>query len=46
MLREANAVIEEGVATREEVDTLMVDCFRWPVGPFGMVQGATTGWDQ
>jgi 3-hydroxybutyryl-CoA dehydrogenase len=46
MLREANAVIEEGIATREQVDALMVDCFRWPVGPFGMVQGATTGWGQ
>jgi 3-hydroxybutyryl-CoA dehydrogenase len=46
MLREANAVVEEGIATREQVDMLMVDCFRWPVGPFGMVQGATTGWGQ
>ena len=46
MLREANACIEEGIATREQVDALMVDCFRWPVGPFGMVQGATTGWGQ
>jgi 3-hydroxybutyryl-CoA dehydrogenase len=46
MLQEANRVIEEGVATREQVDMLMVDCFRWPVGPFGMVQGATTGWGQ
>ena len=33
-------------ANREQVDMLMVDCFRWPVGPFGMVQGATTGWGQ
>jgi 3-hydroxyacyl-CoA dehydrogenase len=46
MVREANAVIDEGIATREQVDMLMVDCFRWPVGPFGMVQGATTGWGQ
>jgi 3-hydroxybutyryl-CoA dehydrogenase len=46
MLQEANRVIEEGIATREQVDMLMVDCFRWPVGPFGMVQGATTGWGQ
>jgi 3-hydroxybutyryl-CoA dehydrogenase len=44
MLKEANRCIDEGVATREQVDMLMVDCFRWPVGPFGMVQGATTGW--
>ena len=46
MIREANAVVEEGVATPEQVDTLMVDCFRWPVGPFGMVQGARSGWGQ
>jgi 3-hydroxybutyryl-CoA dehydrogenase len=46
MIREANACIEEGIATREQVDALMVDCFRWPVGPFGMVQGATSGWRQ
>jgi 3-hydroxyacyl-CoA dehydrogenase len=46
MIREANAVVEEGVATSEQVDALMVDCFRWPVGPFGMVQGATSGWGQ
>jgi 3-hydroxyacyl-CoA dehydrogenase len=46
MLKEANRCIEEGIATREQVDMLMVDCFRWPVGPFGMVQGATTGWGQ
>jgi 3-hydroxyacyl-CoA dehydrogenase len=44
MLREAARVVEEGVATHEQVNTLMVDCFRWPVGPFAMVKGATTGW--
>jgi hypothetical protein len=22
----------------------MVDCFRWPVGPFAMVKGAGSGW--
>ena len=46
MIQEAHRCVEEGIATREQVDVLMVDCFRWPVGPFGMVQGATTGWDQ
>ena len=46
MIREANACIDEGIATREQVDALMVDCFRWPVGPFGMVQGASSGWGQ
>ena len=44
MIREANAVVAEGVASRAEVDQLMVDCFRWPSGPYGMVSGATTGW--
>jgi 3-hydroxyacyl-CoA dehydrogenase len=44
MIREANRVVEEGVATREQVDQLMTDCFRWPAGPFGMVRGATGGW--
>ena len=44
MIREAHRVVEEGVATRDQVDQLMIDCFRWPVGPFGMVRGATGGW--
>lgn len=44
MVREAARVVQEGVATREEVDQLMVDCFRWPSGPFGMTRGAGSGW--
>jgi 3-hydroxybutyryl-CoA dehydrogenase len=44
MIAEAQRVVSEGVATADEVDQLMVDCFRWPAGPFGMVQGATGGW--
>ena len=44
MIQEANRVVDEGIATREQVDTLMVDCFNWPVGPFGMSRGARTGW--
>lgn len=44
MIREAERVAAEGVATREEVDQLMVDCFRWPAGPFGMTRGARSGW--
>jgi len=44
MLREAARVVEEGVATHAEVNQLMVDCYRWPVGPFAMVQGARSGW--
>ncbi len=34
MVREASLVVREGVASHEEVDQLMVDCFRWPSGPF------------
>ena len=41
---EAGAVVAEGVATPEDVDQLLMDAFRWPIGPFGMIHGATTGW--
>jgi 3-hydroxyacyl-CoA dehydrogenase len=44
MLREAQRVVDEGLATADDVDQLMVDCFRWPSGPFGMVRGARSGW--
>ena len=44
MLREAAQVVAEGVASRDDVNQLMVDCFNWPIGPYGMVQGATKGW--
>jgi 3-hydroxyacyl-CoA dehydrogenase len=45
-LREAERVVAEGVATREQVDQILVDGWRWPVGPFAMVRGATSGWDE
>ena len=44
MIAEATRVVEDGVATQEQVDQLMIDCFGWPVGPFTMVRGATGGW--
>jgi len=44
MVREAQRVVDEGIATRDDVDQLMIDCFRWPSGPFGMVIGAGSGW--
>jgi 3-hydroxybutyryl-CoA dehydrogenase/3-hydroxyacyl-CoA dehydrogenase len=44
MVREAGRVVQEGIATREEVDQLMIDTFRWPTGPFGMTRGAGSGW--
>ena len=44
MVAEAQKVVDEGIATADQVDQLMTDCFRWPAGPFGMVKGATEGW--
>lgn len=44
MLAEARRVVDQGVASAEDVDTLMMDCFGWPSGPFGMVRGASGGW--
>lgn len=44
MVREANRVVSEGIADRAEVDQLMMDCFRWPAGPFAMMTGAGSGW--
>jgi 3-hydroxyacyl-CoA dehydrogenase len=44
MVAEAQKVVNEGIAGADEVDQLMMDCFRWPTGPFGMVQGASSGW--
>jgi 3-hydroxyacyl-CoA dehydrogenase len=43
-IAEARRVVDDGVADRDQVDQLMVDCFGWPAGPFGMVRGATEGW--
>ncbi len=44
MINEAQRVVAAGIATSEEVDQLMMDCFNWPAGPFGMVKGAGSGW--
>ena len=46
MVREAVQVVDAGIATHEEVNRLMVDCFNWPVGPFAMIKGATEGWKE
>jgi 3-hydroxyacyl-CoA dehydrogenase len=46
MLREAQRVVDAGIASEDDVNKLMTDCFRWPVGPFAMIQGATSGWKQ
>lgn len=44
MIAEAQRVVAAGIATEEQVDRLMMDCFNWPAGPFGMVKGAGSGW--
>ena len=44
VMDEAKRVVEDGVATPEDVDQLMVDCFGWPTGPYTMIRGATEGW--
>ena len=33
---EAARVVAEGIATEDQVDAIMKDCFRWPMGPFEM----------
>ncbi|RIK44403.1 MAG: 3-hydroxybutyryl-CoA dehydrogenase [Chloroflexi bacterium] len=32
--REARDIVAQGIATREQVDQIMKDGFRWPMGPF------------
>ena len=46
MILEAQRVVDSGIASAEEVNQLMTDCFNWPVGPFAMVRGATEGWKE
>lgn len=44
MVAEARRVLEEGVATAEDIDTAMTLGFNWPVGPLSMTAGARKGW--
>ena len=44
IIREAQKIIEEGIATPEDIDTVMTTGWNWPAGPFGMTQGARRGW--
>ncbi|MFF6983485.1 3-hydroxyacyl-CoA dehydrogenase family protein [Streptomyces sp. NPDC008343] len=46
MIAEAQRVVQEGVVTAEQLDQIMVDCFRWPVGPLSMVESAHAGWEK
>jgi 3-hydroxyacyl-CoA dehydrogenase len=41
---EARKVLDEGIATAEDIDKAMRIGFNWPVGPLGMVAGARKGW--
>lgn len=43
-MREARAVIAEGLVDEEGVDTILTSGWNWPVGPFAMIRGATEGW--
>ena len=43
-VREAQKVLEEGIASAEDINKAMVFGFNWPVGPLAMVAGATKGW--
>jgi 3-hydroxybutyryl-CoA dehydrogenase len=43
-VREAQKVLEEGIATPDDINKAMVFGFNWPVGPLAMVEGATKGW--
>ncbi len=41
---EARKVVDEGVATPQDVDTAMKLGFNWPAGPFELGAGARGGW--
>ena len=32
---EARTIVEQGLATKEQIDAIMCDGFNWPIGPFG-----------
>ena len=44
--REAQKLIEEGIASAEDIDAVMMGGFNWPAGPLGMGLGARAGWGQ
>ncbi len=43
-VREAQKVLEEGIASVDHINKAMVYGFNWPVGPLAMIEGATKGW--
>ena len=44
--REALKIVEEGIASPEDIETIMVLGWQWPVGPLGMRQGIRADWGQ
>jgi len=42
--QEAAQIVREGIATAQDVDTVMMTGFNWPAGPLGMGRGARSGW--
>ena len=44
MVAESRKVLEEGVASAEDINTAMRLGFNWPAGPLEMVAGARKGW--
>jgi len=43
--KEALRILSEGLATAEEIDQLMVDCFGWPMGPLAMRTRTGANWE-
>lgn len=41
--REALKIVQEGIASEEQVDALMRDGYRWPMGPFELMGGREAG---
>lgn len=40
----ARSIVDEGVATPDQVDALLNDAFGWKSGLFGLTAGAASGW--
>jgi 3-hydroxybutyryl-CoA dehydrogenase len=45
MVAEARKVLEEGIATADDINKAMRYGFNWPAGPLEMVAGARKGWE-
>jgi len=41
---EARKILEEGIASADDINKAMVYGFNWPVGPLAMSAGARSGW--